>query len=225
MDTVDFHAHVIPKADHGSSSVEVALEQLRLAKRSDVNRIIATPHFYPHRENPSDFLARRNYCYNKLQSHLTSELPDIRLGAEVLICDNIEEMPMLDELCIEGTKILLLELPFTDFSDSFVTSVKYLVNRGYTVVLAHVDRYDPSHINRLLNVGAYAQVNADALTRIFVSQHVKKWLTEKKVFAIGSDIHGVDKKYYAHFKRALKRFQRYSSDINGFSDTAWCEKK
>ena len=47
-DLVDFHAHILPEADHGSSSLEMSLWQLASAKRYGVTRIIATPHFYPH---------------------------------------------------------------------------------------------------------------------------------------------------------------------------------
>ena len=49
LDIVDFHAHVLPCADHGSSSVSTSLSQLSYAKGAGVKRIIATPHFYPHK--------------------------------------------------------------------------------------------------------------------------------------------------------------------------------
>lgn len=221
MDILDFHAHIIPRADHGSSSLDETLYQLNSALQYGITRVIATPHFYPYNENPASFIKRRNACFEKLKEHLTDELPTICLGAEVLICDNIEEMPELDKLCIDGTKVLLLELPFTDFSESYILSVKALLKKGYTVVIAHADRYDPANVNNLIKAGAYVQLNADSLSGLFVSKHIKKWLGENKVFALGSDIHGRDKRAYRHFKRAVSKLGTSAVNVKKHSDSIW----
>ena len=221
MDILDFHAHILPRADHGSSSVEETLFQLKCAALNEVSRIIATPHFYPHREDVSSFIIRRNNSYKHLLDSITDDLPGILLGAEVLICDNIEEMPLLDQLCISGTKTLLLELPFTDFSQNYVNSVKNLLNKGYTIIIAHADRYDPINIDKLIGVGAYIQLNADSLTRIFVSRHIKRWLKEDKVYALGSDIHKRDKRAYTRFKKAINKLGENTNNIKKHSDSVW----
>ena len=221
MDFVDFHAHILPHVDHGSFSSETTIAQLEFAVNAGVKRIIATPHFYPHEENPEHFIERRNAYYKRLLERIPDNSPQIKLGAEVLICDNIEEMPMLDELCIAGTKVLLLELPFTDFSDSYIQSVRSLVKQGYTVVLAHADRYDPKSIDRLLGVGAFIQLNANALSGLFIPKHVKSWLDSNKVYAIGSDIHGTDKKAYVRFSKAIKRLKKRANLVKEHSDNIW----
>ena len=221
IDILDFHAHILPRADHGSSSTDVTLFQLQSASLHGITRIVATPHFYPHAENVESFIARRNASYERLKSALSDNLPEVHLGAEVLICDNIEQMPMLDELCISGTKALLLELPFNDFFESYVYSVKDLTRKGYTVILAHADRYAPDSINKLLDAGAFVQLNADAISSIFLHKHIKKWIDDKKVYAIGSDIHGRDKKAYKRFSRAIKRLGENSAEIKSKSDTLW----
>ena len=221
MDIIDFHAHVLPRADHGSSSTEVSMSQLKMAKSNGISKIIATPHFYPYREDADRFLERRSASFERLRAHLTEEHPKIKLGAEILICDNIEEMPSLDSLCIEGTKALLIELPFNDFFDSFVTSVNLLVKSGYIVILAHAERYNPEDINRLVAVGARIQLNAEALCGLFIPKHIREWLKENRVVAIGSDIHGTDKKAYARYKKAVKRLGAYTSFINDFSNSLW----
>ena len=205
MGFIDFHSHIIPWADHGSSSIDTSLFQLNSASEAGVTTIVATPHFYPQQENVARFIERRNSCFEILKEHLSDEHPKVLLGAEVLICDNIEQMPGLDSLCIEGTRIILLELPFTDFSDSYVYSVKMLLKQGYTVILAHADRYNPNNINRLVHAGAKIQLNADSLSKLFVQPHLKEWVERNEVVAIGSDIHGADKKAYNKFKKALKK--------------------
>lgn len=221
MDFVDFHAHILPHVDHGSFSTETTIAQLEFALSTGVKRIVATPHFYPHEENPEHFIERRNAYYKRLLEHVPDNSPEIKLGAEVLICDNIEEIPMLEELCIAGTKVLLLELPFTDFSDSYIYSVRALVNQGYTVILAHADRYDPKNIDRLIDVGAFIQLNANALSTLFIPKHIKVWLDGNKVYAIGSDIHGADKKAYVRFSKAIKRLGDRAEIIKKYSDAIW----
>ena len=219
MNIADFHAHILPGADHGSPSSEISLFQLRTAYRRGVRRIVATPHFYPHLENVDTFINRRNASYKRIESKLTSDLPQIWLGAEILICDNIEKIPMLDSLCISGTRAILLELPFNDFFDSYVFSVKSLVNDGYTVILAHADRYPPDVIDKLLRVGALIQLNADSLSGLFIPKHLKRWIADKKVCAIGSDIHGRDKNAYKRFNRAIKKLGDNADFIKLTSDS------
>ena len=220
MNAVDFHAHILPYADHGSSSIEVSLLQLSLAREHGIKRIVLTPHYYPHRENPDSFIARREKCYNKLLRSISDDYPDVRLGAEVLMCDNIEEIPNLDDLCIRGTRILLLELPFTDFSPSYVDSVRALISMGYDVVLAHADRYDPENIDSLISVGAKIQLNADSLSSLLLKKHIKRWLSDGRVYAIGSDIHGADKAAYKRFTKALSKIEN-TEVIEKYSDMIW----
>ena len=73
IDIVDFHSHILPNADHGSDSLETSLKQLLLAKEFGVKRIIATPHFYPHRHTLQAFLARRNKAFEELDDLLPYE--------------------------------------------------------------------------------------------------------------------------------------------------------
>jgi protein-tyrosine phosphatase len=213
MKLVDFHAHIIPWADHGSSSIETTISQLNLAMEAEIDTIVATPHFYPQYENAERFIERRNACYDRLKEQLNEHYPRIILGAEVLICDNIESMPGLDALCLGDSRIILLELPFTDFSDSYVYSVRMLIKQGYTVVLAHADRYDPDNINRLVSAGAKIQLNADSLSKLFVQPHLREWASRNKVVALGSDIHGADPKAYKRFKKALKRLEDHTEQV------------
>ncbi len=221
MDIIDFHSHILPSADHGSSSVSTSLEQLRLAKECGVSRIVATPHFYPHKEDVSRFIARRDASYKRLCESLTGDEPDIILGAEVLICDNIDEMPMIEKLCIGNSGIILLELPFTDFSYSHISTVKSLISDGYDVLLAHADRYDPKNIDTLINLGAKVQLNAASMCALFKTKHLYEWAREGKVYAIGSDLHGADKKAYKYFNKAQKKFKKYIDHISEKSDIMW----
>ena len=222
FDIVDFHSHILP-IDHGCDSLQTALSQLKLAKSAGVKRIVLTPHFYPHIDDLGAFLEKRSEAYSALVSEISNfdEYPDIILGCELLICEGISNMPDIDELCISGTKTLLLELPFSDFSDRYVDDIETLISRGYNVVLAHADRYNTYNIDKLLSVGARVQINADALCALFLSKAIKNWLSGGYVSAIGSDIHMLNKKYYNRFKRAGKLILKKYPAVILASDEIW----
>ena len=212
---IDFHSHIIPKLDHGTGSVETSLGQLNLAKKNNVDIIVATSHFYPHMHNARSFFEKRASLFEELKKSVgESDLPKIILGAEVLVCEGINRLPELELLCIENTKALLLELPFgIAVGDSFVKTFRELIQSGYKVVLAHADRYDPKNIEKLVEVGAKIQLNASALSRVVIKKHIKSWIDRGLVVAIGSDIHGQDAAAYKKFKRAISRLNTNAEAI------------
>lgn len=201
---VDLHSHILPNADHGSSSVETSLFQLKSAKENGVERIFATPHFYPNIHTVEGFISKRNNAYLNLVSHLDG-LPEIKLGAEVLICNKIEKLPSLEKLFIAGTNVLLLELPFSYFDKSFVKSVKALVGNGVNVVLVHPDRYAFENVKSLIDVGARLQINASSIVTFTKNKHIFDWLDADLVLGLGSDIHERDKKAFSDLARAFDK--------------------
>ena len=67
MTKIDFHAHILPKCDHGSDSRKTSIEQLKQAKKADIGVVCATSHFYAQRENVDRFIKRRTISYTKLK--------------------------------------------------------------------------------------------------------------------------------------------------------------
>ena len=216
MDIVDFHAHILPGADHGSRFVETTEKQIRFAEDAGVSRIIATPHFYPSVHSLDKFLERRDIAYKDFLS--VGSNVEVRLGAEVLICNEIENLPELEKLFINGTNCLLLELPFSDFQPEYCNSVYNLINNGINVVIAHADRYFPESIEKLIELGAKLQLNADSLSVFFKRRHLYDWLDRGLVVAIGSDIHGLDKNAYKNFSKAKNKILPYLDVIKAASD-------
>ena len=109
---IDFHNHCLPQIDDGSGSIQTSVKILEQAKSQLVSTVIATPHFYAHRETIECFLERREQSYNRLQESIAQDsCANIILGSEVRI---EKEIQILDvkKLCIQNTNILLLEPPF-----------------------------------------------------------------------------------------------------------------
>ena len=221
---VDFHAHILPGADHGSVSVETSLFQIYSAIEMGVSRIIATPHFYPHRHTVNAFIKRRDEAFLLLKDHLPFGV-EIKLGAEVLICPGIENLPGLEKLFINGTNALLLELPFDNFDEAYCESVREMTSRGIDVIIAHADRYRAFNIEKLLRSGATLQLNASSLLGLVKRKDVYSWLDRGAVVALGSDIHGEDKKAYAKFAKAIYAMGDRVDYIKEQSDFIWKNSK
>ena len=210
MKTIDFHTHILPKADHGSDSVETSLRQIELSKKASVDILVATPHFYPHIHRVEQFLEKRASAYKKLSEKTDA---NILFGAEVLLCEALNKLNGLNELTIGNTKSILIELPFTPIKNEYEACVENLIDDGYSVILAHADRYPKESIERFLPYGVNLQLNASSISKLFAKKHLFKWIDDGLVVALGSDIHMIDKKAYSDFLSAKKKLGNSFNEI------------
>ena len=224
FDIPDFHSHTLPRVDHGSDSVETSLFQLELARKQGITRVLSTPHFYPHVHTVSEFLKSRDKAISQLLPALPEETPQIKLGVEVLLCSGIEKLEGLRSLCFYGSEYLLIELPFFDFSGEYITTIKNLKKMGYKVILAHADRYPPQNIEQLLESGVeMLQLNIFSLSGFFKNKKHFEWIDNGSVVALGTDIHGRDKKAYKKFVDIKNRLGERILNVKEKSDKIWSE--
>ena len=197
MSEIDFHAHIRPGCDHGSDGWETSRRQLKLARGAGVEMICATSHFYGHRHSVEHFLEKRQRSFEELMAHAPQGSPRVVLGAEVLAFEGIERLPGLEQLRLQGTDLLLLEMPFQHWSERLLDSVEALTeDRRFRIVLAHVDRYDRREVDKLLRLDhVRGQVNVDSMKRLLGTRHLKEWAREGRIVAVGSDIHGTEAGY------------------------------
>ncbi len=205
---IDFHAHILPHADHGCLSTDMAEKQLILAQKAGVKTICATSHFYPHYHQISDFISRRERGMQAIQEikekktraqnekkgksakkelHTISDIAVIP-GAEVLLCEGLERLEGLDMLCLEGTKTLLIELPERSFSEELEETLAELCER-YTVVLAHVERFMPKDAKAAIEICPRVQINAGSIAHRKNRRYALSFVEEDIVWALGSDMH------------------------------------
>jgi len=123
---IDIHSHILPKMDDGSRSVEMSVEMLKESYNQGIDVICATSHFYPSKESPERFIERRKESFLKLAPYLTKEMPIIRLGAEVQYFEGITNVELLPRLRIQGSNLLLIEMPFSKWSERMIKDVLYL---------------------------------------------------------------------------------------------------
>ena len=83
-------------------------------KSQGIERICATPHFYVHRKRSvADYLVQRKAAFDSIKDR--AAIADIHLGAKVAIEHGVSELPDIEKLAIEGTRIILLELPYRSY--------------------------------------------------------------------------------------------------------------
>lgn len=199
----DFHAHILPGADHGSDGVQTSLRQLCMAQEAGVRTVVATPHFYPDHDELEHFLQRRQCAYEQLMNAYTGSVR-VLLGAEVRLCAGLERLPGLEHLCVAGTKTLLVEMPFCEWTENLRQTLLTLQDSTeFTPVLAHVDRYYPPAVAELLRSGVLGQLNAQGLCRLQGRRRLLQWVDDGSIAALGSDIHGT-KTGYRQFQRAVR---------------------
>lgn len=191
---VDFHSHILPTLDDGSSSIEESLSLLKMLSEQGIRTACATPHFNANRTTVDDFLALREASYQSLKDSLSGIDINIRCGAEVFYYEGISRLSDINKLCIDGTKLLLLEMPFCKWSESMISEVIHLSCRGdFRIVLAHIERYmiyNGMHIfERLLESDVIMQVNASFFTELRTRRKALKMLKHGYIHLIGSDCH------------------------------------
>lgn len=192
----DFHSHILPQVDDGSESIEESLMMLEALSTQGVHRVVATPHFYANDESVGRFLERRQQAYDLLNNS-SSENPQIILGAEVKFYDGISRLDELKSLCVQGTKLLLLEMPFSKWTEYTVRELIDISSDGrVTVVLAHFDRYlsfQSSEVwYRLLDSGILMQMNADYINNFFSRHKAISFFKKGTVHFLGSDCHNMN---------------------------------
>lgn len=201
---IDFHAHILPGVDHGCDNISMAIRQLEMALMVGVERIVATPHYYPHLETVDSFLKRREEGYFELLQYKDKLSIQIDLGAEVLLFPGLEKLHNLEELCIRNTNCLLIELPFAYWDFELLKTLKSLKeSRYFNIVIAHVDRYSLEIRNQLLALNFNMQINSDAICSLIKYKSVKNLIYTENIVALGSDIHGLNRAY-KNFDKALK---------------------
>lgn len=193
---IDWHSHVLPKMDDGSRNVDESLQMLELLKKQAVKTVVATPHFYANEETVDEFLSRRSKANEELCSAMGESGIRLACGAEVRYYPGIGRMQDLSKLAIEGTNLLLLEMPMGKWTEATVNELtKLSATCGLRIVMAHIDRYlgfiDLKTVNRLCENGLMIQVNASFFERIGTRRKALKMLDLGLIHFIGSDCHNL----------------------------------
>lgn len=197
---IDFHTHILPELDDGSGSVAESVSMLEAMASQGVTTVIATPHFDMARGNIQKFLKLRAIAANRLKRR-APDCPHIFLGAEVMERGvPLAAIKEIESLCIEGTRLMLIETELKEWSKSFYRDMVRLISeRGIVPVLAHIERVyfigkNREMIHSLHQEGALLQMNAGLFLRRLTRRRALALFRNEAVDFLGSDCHNMGKR-------------------------------
>lgn len=196
---LDFHSHILPGVDDGSCSVEQSVAMLREEARQGIGCVIATPHFYPGRDDLDTFLVKRAEAEKTLRQEMAKHtgLPRLMVGAEVLYFPGMGDSPVLEKLTIAGTRCVLVEMPMGDWTDRMYRELeKIALQQGFVPVVAHIDRYiSPWRTKgipkRLAELPVLVQANGTFFLHRKTRHLARKLLAKGQIHLLGSDAHNM----------------------------------
>lgn len=184
MGFVESHAHLLPFVDDGVRTKDVSLAQLRAYADAGFSHVVTTPHVY----NPSVTTRTKNIrlMYEWARAEAGKLGINLMLGGEIYMGGAIDPqvIPFFDG-CV------LIEGDVTTEPLFLMNQAYALSKRGYTVILAHIERYHwfdlhSSAAQKLREIGVYFQVNVDGIE----SGTAQRYLDHDMVDIIASDNHG-----------------------------------
>ena len=196
---IDFHSHILPHVDDGSSSLHETISMLQLEAKQGISQVIATPHFYAQHDTPEQFLERRNEAFLRLHEVLEQdpELPRVCLGAEVYFFRGICHSDAISQLTINGGKCILIEMPSVSWTESMYRELETIyTDHGLMPIIAHIDRYlRPFHtrkvLNRLAELPVLVQANAEFFLNRATGNMALRMLKKDQIQLLGSDCHNL----------------------------------
>ena len=166
---IDIHNHILPGLDDGPALLQDAVEMARVAYKTAITTIIATPH---HNEcnhpSKSEILASFELLHFALKK---AEVPvKIYPGNELRISPDLpEKLKAGTVLPLAESEYILLEFPFEGTPFYAEEIVFRLRIEGWIPILAHPERiYDiqrkPERLEKFINMGCMVQVNSNSIT-------------------------------------------------------------
>ena len=169
----DLHSHILPGMDDGPSDMEESVEMALMAYRDGIRVMAATPH-------NRDVVNRSSISHAKaLVDELNREMETRSVALKVIFgMENHLEMNTPEQvdrgvaLPIEGTRFILIELPFEVYPFHAGETLQKLLSRGFRPIVAHPERNipiqrSPQLLAGLVSRGVLAQLTAGSLVGSF----------------------------------------------------------
>ncbi|MBO5240473.1 MAG: hypothetical protein J6B56_03510 [Clostridia bacterium] len=193
---IDIHTHVLPDLDDGAKGEREAERLLQSDFAQGVRELVFTPHYYGKKRSLESFLRQREEALEKIRRLVPAGMKT-RLGAEVWLTGvNDPSNETLCALAIEGTKCVLVELPFEERWNKglLLKLFSFIADTGYQPIIAHIERYreivkNPTLVNSLVKMGCLIQLNTGAFLGRSTQKLAFTLLKHGLVHCLGTDAH------------------------------------
>ena len=168
---IDLHAHILPGVDDGAFDLEETLNMARMAVRSGVTAMAATPHCnLPDERYPvwSKFIVSQTEV---MRSALQQADIPLQIYCGMEIYGTLEAPRLLREgmlHTLNSSRYPLVEFPFYDYAEEATAVLDTFVRMGYRPIVAHPERYayvqeTPQILNIWTDLGCLLQLNRGSL--------------------------------------------------------------
>ena len=195
---IDIHNHIIPNLDDGAKNLSESLEMARIAVADGIDTIVGTPHNRDVRDRHSLTIALERK--KSLDDCIIGESLPLKIvfGMENhLESDLVEQLEKGHVLPIEGTRYILLELPFDFYPYYTIEVIDRILSLNFIPIIAHPERNsniqnDIRLFENLYKAGALIQISTESLEGYFGNKSynsAKLFLINGFVHFLGSDGH------------------------------------
>lgn len=199
--STDMHSHFLPGVDDGARTMDESLAMLRKMQEFGYQKCILTPHIkmdmYPNSE------ADLQLKFLELTQAMDTAGLTIRveLAAEYYLDDHflnrLENTPLLS---FGPQRYVLVEFSFVNAPVFEKETFQRIIDKGYTPILAHFERYVYLHgsvasAETYRAMGVNIQLNLNSLTGHYgpdVKKQAERMLDQFTVDFVGTDAHRMD---------------------------------
>lgn len=198
MIMTDLHTHVMFDIDDGADDIEQSRAMLSEMKKIGVTKVVATPHCDISSTSPEEFLKKRDVRAGRLKDIARECGIELLCGCELCLSTYLLRLDDISGFCIEGTNSILVEMPFTREWNRSVFDCLANLGDYFNVrpIVAHVERYLPikrrlDNAQRLIELGAILQLDAESLFDNNLRRVSKKLLKKGLISVVASDAHNM----------------------------------
>ena len=217
---IDFHSHIIPNIDDGSTSMKDTINMINEARQAGFTEIISTSHYIQKYYDLDCFEREKILDIIKKKVSEKKEINiKLYLGSEIYFTSEIIELVKNKKAStINNTRYLLFELPMNT-KPLFVKEMVYeLMQNGYIPIIAHPERYsyvqeNIRYIEELAGMGVLFQSNYGSIIGMYgnsAKKTLKKLLKNNLISFLGSDVHRTGQ-IYPKIPKALKKLRKILS--------------
>tara|TARA_B100001250_G_scaffold334074_1_gene299885 strand:- start:28106 stop:28843 length:738 start_codon:yes stop_codon:yes gene_type:complete len=193
----DIHSHFIPGIDDGSPDMRTTVTLIQEMQRLGFSKVITSPHVM------SDFYKNSSEVILAGLAAIRAELKAQRINmeidavAEYYLDYDFEQKIGKEKFLFFGANYLLVELSFLDAPRNFLDIIFKLQLEGYTVVLAHPERYQYLQMKdyqNLVDRGVLLQINLLSLISYYslqVKDKAEALIKQNMVSFVGTDCHNM----------------------------------
>lgn len=218
----DIHSHILPGVDDGSVSMEQTRKMLKIAFNEGIGNLFATPHYGVGCVNKGlEELKEKYEIVNNAAKEIDADF-QIILGNELYYSEDIiRHLRENKALTLGGTRYVLVEFRDNESFKNIKTGIHRLLIYGYLPILSHVETYSSlmdnyENIQKLVDLGAYMQMNTSSITEGIRSEsrkRCKKLIKYNLVHFLGTNSHSDYKRTPCMRKGVNYLYRKYGKEM------------